>query len=102
MVDISKETCEKYWVELIVDRDEILWLQFACNYIKISFKLMFEVIELIHIFMNVKSQQKLMETVIVTEILTMKQEKAIEQELDCEFIRIDPNKKHFDIFEAIN
>ena len=56
MVDISKETCEKYWVELIVDRDEILWLQFACNYIKISFKLMFEVIELIHIFMNIKSQ----------------------------------------------
>ena len=43
-----------------------------------------------------------METVIVTEILTRKQEKAIEQELDCEFIRIDPNKKHFDIFEAIN
>ena len=26
MVDISKETCEKYWVELIVDRVEILWL----------------------------------------------------------------------------
>ena len=40
-----------------------------------------------------------METVIVTEILTMKQEKAIEQELDCEFIRIDPNKKHFDILK---
>ena len=31
-----------------------------------------------------------------------KREKAIEQELGCEFIRIDPDKKDFDIFISIN
>ena len=32
----------------------------------------------------------------------IKKQKAIEQELNCEFIRIDPGKIDFDIFKAIN
>ena len=32
----------------------------------------------------------------------MKRQKAIEQELDCKFITIDPDKKDFDIFRTIN
>ena len=32
----------------------------------------------------------------------IKRQKAIEQELACKFIRIDPGKKDFDIFETIN
>ena len=32
----------------------------------------------------------------------MKRQKSIEQEPDCEYIRIDPNKDNFDIFKAIN
>ena len=32
----------------------------------------------------------------------IKRQKAIEQELACKFIRIDPGKKVFDIFETIN
>ena len=32
----------------------------------------------------------------------IKRQKAIEQELDCKFIRIDPDKEDFDIFRAIN
>ena len=32
----------------------------------------------------------------------MKRQKAIEQELDCKFIIIDPDKKDFDIFRTIN
>ena len=32
----------------------------------------------------------------------IKRQKAIEHELGCEFIRIDPNKENFNIFEAIN
>ena len=32
----------------------------------------------------------------------MKRQKAIEQELDCKFIRIDPDKEDFDIFRTIN
>ena len=44
-----------------------------------------------------------MKLVIITEILTIKKkQKAIEQELGCEFIRIDPDKKDFDTFKAIN
>ena len=40
--------------------------------------------------------------VIVIEILTIdKKTKAIEKELGCEFIRIDPDKNNFDIFKAI-
>ena len=29
-------------------------------------------------------------------------QKAVEKYLDCEFIRIDPDEKHFNIFNAIN
>ena len=32
----------------------------------------------------------------------IKRQKAIEQELSCKFIRIDPRKDDFDIFSAIN
>ena len=32
----------------------------------------------------------------------IKRKKAIEQELACKFIRIDPGKKDFDIFKTIN
>ena len=32
----------------------------------------------------------------------IKTQKAIEQELGCKFIRIDPGKEDFDIFRAIN
>ena len=32
----------------------------------------------------------------------IKRQKAIEQELACEFIIIDPDKEDFDIFTAIN
>ena len=32
----------------------------------------------------------------------MKRQRAIEEELRCEFIRIDPNKEDFDNFKAIN
>ena len=32
----------------------------------------------------------------------IKRQKAIEQELGCEFIRIDPGKEGLDIFKAIN
>ena len=32
----------------------------------------------------------------------IKRQKAIEQELGCKFIRIDPDKEDFDIFRAIN
>ena len=31
----------------------------------------------------------------------IKRQKAMEQELGCDFIRIDPDKKDFDIFRAI-
>ena len=32
----------------------------------------------------------------------IKRQKAIEQELGCEFTRIDPDKEEFDIFKAAN
>ena len=32
----------------------------------------------------------------------IKRQKAIEQELGCKFIRIDPDKEDFDIFKAVN
>ena len=32
----------------------------------------------------------------------IKRQKAIEQELGCDFIRTDPDKEDFDIFKAIN
>ena len=32
----------------------------------------------------------------------IKRQKAIEQELGCKFIRIDPGKEKFDVFKAIN
>ena len=32
----------------------------------------------------------------------IRRQKAIEQELDCEFIRIDPDEDDFDIFKTIN
>ena len=32
----------------------------------------------------------------------IKRQKAMEQELNCKFIRIDPDKADFDIFRAIN
>ena len=32
----------------------------------------------------------------------MKRQKAIEQELGCKFIKIDPDKEDLDIFRAIN
>ena len=32
----------------------------------------------------------------------MKIQKAIEQERDCQFIRIDPDKEDFDFFKTIN
>ena len=32
----------------------------------------------------------------------IERQKAIEQELGCAFIRIDPDKEDFDIFQAIN
>ena len=32
----------------------------------------------------------------------IKRQKAIEQNLSCEFIRTDPDKEHFDIFKTIN
>ena len=39
-----------------------------------------------------------------TEILTneIKRQKAIEQELDCKFTKIDSDKEDFDIFKTIN
>ena len=54
--------------------------------------------------MIISSQYKLMKMDTVTEISTTKQkkQKAIEQELACKFIRIDPDKEDFDIFRAIN
>ena len=32
----------------------------------------------------------------------IKRQKTIEQELYCKFVRIDPDKKDFDIYNAIN
>ena len=32
----------------------------------------------------------------------IKRQKAIEQGLGCEFIRIDPDQKNFDIFKTVN
>ena len=32
----------------------------------------------------------------------LKRQKAIEQELGCKFIRIDPDKEYFDIFRNMN
>ena len=32
----------------------------------------------------------------------IKRQKTIEQELYCKFVRIDPDKKDFDIYSAIN
>ena len=32
----------------------------------------------------------------------IKRQKANEQELGCEFTRIDPDKEEFDIFKAVN
>ena len=32
----------------------------------------------------------------------IKRQKATEQELGCKFVRIDPDKEHFNIFRAIN
>ena len=32
----------------------------------------------------------------------IKRQKVIEQELGCEFTRIDPDKEEFDIFKAVN
>ena len=32
----------------------------------------------------------------------IKRQKAVEQELDCKFIRNDPDKEDFDIFRTIN
>ena len=32
----------------------------------------------------------------------IKRQKTIEQELHCKFVRIDPDKKDFDIYSAIN
>ena len=54
--------------------------------------------------MNISLQQKLMKMDSATEILTSKKkiQKAIEQELGCKFIRIDPDTKDFDVFRAIN
>ena len=54
--------------------------------------------------MNISLQQKLMKMDSATEILTSKKkiQKAIEQELGCKFIRIDPDTKDFDAFRAIN
>ena len=44
-----------------------------------------------------------METDTAAEVLTTKKrQKAIEQELGCKFIIIDPDKEDFDIFRAIN
>ena len=40
---------------------------------------------------------------IVTETLTLKKrQSAIEQQRGCEFIRIYPDKKDFDIFKSID
>ena len=46
-------------------------------------------------------QWKLKKKDTSTKILTTKckRQKAIEQELSCKFIRIDPDKEYFDIFE---
>ena len=32
----------------------------------------------------------------------LKRQKSIEQEIDCKFIRIDPDKEDFNIFRALN
>ena len=39
---------------------------------------------------------------IKNSCIYLKRQKAIEQELGCEFIRIDPDKEDFDIFNAIS
>ena len=59
--------------------------------------------KLIFIFMSINQQQKLMNQVIMIEILTMKlKDRAIEKELGCVFIRINPDEEKFNIFKFIN
>ena len=53
---------------------------------------MFQVTEYILYFYDYKLAIEIDEMVIVTEILA---KEAIEQELGCEFIRVDPDKKDF-------
>ena len=56
-----------------------------------------------HTFQNINWQSKLMNQDIKTEISIMKykEKKALEKELDCEFIRINPTKENFIIFVEI-
>ena len=53
---------------------------------------MFQVTEYILYFYDYKLAIEIDEMVIVTEILA---KEAIEQELGCEFIRVNPDKKDF-------
>ena len=39
---------------------------------------------------------------MLTEILVMKLQKVLKKELDCVFIRINPDKENFNIFKEIN
>ena len=60
--------------------------------------------ELIDIFMITDLQKKLMNLVIMIDIVIMEKnrEKRLKEELNCVFVRINPDKKDFNIFKAIN
>ena len=49
--------------------------------------------------MNISLQLKLMNQDILTKI---ERQKALEKELNCVFIRINPDEKDFNIFKKIN
>ena len=49
--------------------------------------------------MNISLQLKLMNQDILTKI---ERQKALEKELNCVFIRINPDEKDFNIFKEIN
>ena len=65
------------------------------------------------IFIDEKLARLIVETKLTVEVYEnghcnrnidyeIKRAKAIEQELDCQFIRIDPDEEQFDIFKIIN
>ena len=66
---------------------------------------MFQVIGLTCIFMNINKLAIQIDENGHSERnidYGIKRQKAIEQELDCKFIRIDPDKENFCIFKTIN
>ena len=70
-------------------------MQTQFNFLGYSVEMQFHHYKLaIEFYVNERSVRN-----VVCEI---KKQKAIEQELGCKFIRIDPNKAEFDIFQTIN